>query len=102
MSTLHTVPRSPFRDTALESCLRVARAGSALLLLEDGVYAALAGTAVEPLVRGALERLDVFVLAPDLAARGFADAPLIEGVTRVDHAGFVDLAVNHERVQGWP
>ena len=45
MATLHTVSRSPFRDVALESCLRVALPGSAVLLLEDGVYGALASGA---------------------------------------------------------
>ncbi len=44
MSILHTVNKSPFEKNNLESCLRYAKSGSAILLIEDGIYAALAGT----------------------------------------------------------
>ena len=37
---LHIVNKSPQERSTLESCLRVARPGSALLLIEDAVYAA--------------------------------------------------------------
>ena len=100
--TLHTVARSPFERAALASCLRVARPGASLLLMEDAVYAALAGTAVSDLVGDALARIDVYVLEPDLAARGVADAERVAGVRAVDYGGFVDLAVAHDRVVSWP
>ncbi len=102
MSTLHTVARSPFERSALASCLRVARRGSGVLLIEDAVYAALAGTCEDALVTEALERCAVYVLGPDLAARGLAESRLVEGVVVVDYGGFVDLAVAHDRVLAWP
>ena len=37
---LHTINKSPFQNSALENCLRLARDGDVILLLEDGVYAA--------------------------------------------------------------
>jgi len=37
---LHIVNKSPFENSSLDSCLRVAAKGAALLLIEDGVYAA--------------------------------------------------------------
>ena len=40
---LHTVNKSPFERNALESCLRLAASGASVLLIEDGVVAALAG-----------------------------------------------------------
>ena len=43
---LHTVNKSPFDHNSLESCLKFARKGSAVLLIEDGVYAAARDTAV--------------------------------------------------------
>ena len=101
MGVLHTVNKSPFERTALQSCLRVARAGSALLLYEDAVYAALAGTAFEPAVCAAAQRLRVFVLEPDLEARGVHRSRLVEAVQRVDYAGFVDLAIEHDNVSAW-
>jgi tRNA 2-thiouridine synthesizing protein B len=42
----------------------------------------------------------VYVLGPDLAARGL-DGKAVEGITVVDYAGFVDLTVNHDRTQSW-
>ncbi len=44
MSTLHTVNKSPFATQALLSCLNHAKAGDAVLLIEDGVYGGLGGT----------------------------------------------------------
>ena len=34
MATLHTVNKSPFERNTLESCLRLAKKGSAVLLLK--------------------------------------------------------------------
>jgi tRNA 2-thiouridine synthesizing protein B len=101
MSILHTVNKSPFERNALESCLKFATDGAALLLFEDGVYAALKGTSAEPHVTDALGRLKVYVLGPDLQARGFSEARIIEGINVVDYAGFVDLAAENEKVQAW-
>ena len=98
---LHTVNKSPFEKTSLESCLRVAVDGSAIILIEDAVYAALDDTALAERVRGGLERLSIYVLAPDLEARGLVGEKLIEGIEPLDYGGFVDLAVAHETVHAW-
>ncbi len=98
---LHTVNKSPFEKTSLDTCLRLVRPGSAILLLEDAVYAAARGTAVEPKVKQALALHAVFALGPDLKARGLDAGRLIEGVQVVDYGGFVDLVVAHDKVQGW-
>lgn len=97
---LHIVHKSPFQTSALASCLRLAQAGSALLLIEDGVYAATTGSAAEPRMREACGRLKVYALKPDLDARGVA-AKVVEGVTLIDYAGFVDLAVQYPTSQSW-
>ena len=101
MSTLHTVNKSPFEKCALDSCLGVAQPGSALLLTEDGVYAALRGTKIEQRVRDAIEGLSIYVLVPDLAARGMEESRLIERIGVVDYAGFVDLVEAHDKVHAW-
>jgi tRNA 2-thiouridine synthesizing protein B len=98
---LHTVNKSPFEKNSLDSCLRLAKKGSSLLLIEDGVYAAMKGTSIEPKVLAATADLKVFVLGPDLKARGLDEGKLIDGVQVVDYAGFVDLAVEHDKVQAW-
>jgi tRNA 2-thiouridine synthesizing protein B len=101
VSLLHTVNKSPFERDSLASCLRLARPGAAILLIEDGVYAAVRGTVHEPRTREALDRFSLYVLGPDLEARGMEDERLIEGVRVVDYAGFVELAIKHDNVQAW-
>ncbi len=98
---LHTVNKSPFERNALNSCLRLAKKGSAVLLIEDGVYAAVAGTAVSEQVSGRVAELSIYVLGPDAAARGLSGTALIEGVQVVDYEGFVDLVAEHDASQAW-
>lgn len=98
---LHTVNKSPFERDSLSTCLRLARQGSDVLLIEDAVYAALGGTRFEADLRGALERCAIFALAEDLEARGIGLHTLIPGIEVVDYAGFVDLAVRNDSVQSW-
>jgi tRNA 2-thiouridine synthesizing protein B len=97
---LHTVNKSPFESKALESCLRFARKGSAVLLIEDGVYAAARGTALSKQVEAAMGSVAIYALAPDVAARGMQNR-VMDGVRLVDYGGFVDLVVEHNAVQSW-
>lgn len=101
MSTLHTVNKSPFEKPSLDACLAHVTAGASVLLIEDGVYAATQSTAVEERVKQALDSVKLFVLGPDLQARGMAADRLIDGINVVDYAGFVDLAAEHDKVQAW-
>jgi len=96
---LHIVNKSPADRPSLATVLRVARSG-AILLIEDAVYAATRGSASEAMVREALARFKVYVLTPDLEARGLADR-VLEGVTGVDYGGFVDLVAEHPNCQSW-
>ncbi|MGC1953396.1 MAG: sulfurtransferase complex subunit TusB [Gammaproteobacteria bacterium] len=101
MTMLHIVNKSPFEKTALDSCLRYAQQGSAVLLIEDGVYAALRGTSLSEKMRRALETVKVYALEPDLKTRGMDQSRLLDGVELVDYGGFVDLTVAHDIVQSW-
>jgi tRNA 2-thiouridine synthesizing protein B len=97
---LHTVNKSPFENKALESCLKYARKGSAVLLIEDGVYAASRNTAVSKAIEAAMKDVAIYALAPDVAARGMQNR-VMDGVRLVDYGGFVDLVVEHNAVQSW-
>ena len=97
---LHIVNKSPLERNALESCLRVAQDGGAILLIEDAVYAATRGNESEAKLRDALSRLRIYALAPDLEARGMHER-VIEGVGTVDYGGFVDLVAEHKNCQSW-
>jgi len=97
---LHIVNKSPFQTSTLDTCLRMAQPGHALLLIEDGIYAATTGSATEERVRQACATLKVYALQPDMDARGVT-VKLIDGVTLVDYGGFVDLTVEHRTSHSW-
>jgi tRNA 2-thiouridine synthesizing protein B len=96
---LHIINKSPLTNSALDSCLRVAQSGD-ILLIEDAVYAATSGNAFEGKIREAMGRFKIYVLQPDLEARGFADR-VIAGVSSVDYGGFVDLTTTNKNCQSW-
>ena len=96
---LHIINKSPLMNSSLDSCLRVAQSGD-ILLIEDAVYAATTGNTFESKIREALGSFKVYVLNPDLEARGLADR-IIEGVLPVDYSGFVDLTTTNKNCQSW-
>ncbi|MCB1695854.1 MAG: sulfurtransferase complex subunit TusB [Halioglobus sp.] len=94
--TLHTLNASP-ASAAFADCLRLLTAGDALLLMGDGVYAALAGCShrAELDTSGAM----LYVLRDDAAAAGVLDR--VDGVTVVDIDGFVTLSEQYARQLAW-
>jgi tRNA 2-thiouridine synthesizing protein B len=97
---LHIVNKSPAQTTALASCLRLAQDGQAVLLTEDAVYAATPSMAASSGLAAAAKRLQVFVLLPDVQARGIAGKLIAEART-VGYDGFVDLVAEHPNNQSW-
>lgn len=97
---LHIVNKSPYEKSALDSCLRVAQPGSAVILIEDGVYAAARGGSAAGKLQSAAASLKLYVLAADVEARGLKER-VIDGVTLVDYAGFVELVASHPTNQSW-
>lgn len=101
MSVLHIINKSPFEKNSLDTCLRLAKKGSAVLLIEDAIYATQKNTAVEHKIDTALVKHSVFALEPDLDARGIDKKSIIEGISLVDYDGFVQLATEYKAVQSW-
>jgi tRNA 2-thiouridine synthesizing protein B len=97
---LHTVNKSPFEKNAFADCLRHAQPGSTLLLIEDGVYAAMRGTQHSARVEQAAKTVWILALRPDVEARGLQDK-LLAGIALIDYDGFVDLVVEHTAVMPW-
>ena len=95
---LHTVNKSPFQNSALESCLRLVQKGDIILLLEDGVYAAATGTVKSSLIEQAVKQHVVYVMEADLQARGLDQ--LIKSVRIASYGDFVDLVEQHP-VHAW-
>jgi tRNA 2-thiouridine synthesizing protein B len=96
---LHVVNKSPLERTALDACLRVAQPGSGVLLIEDGIFAAVKGTAAAANLKKA-DGVTVYALWPDVEARGMQDR-MLDSVKMVDYGGFVDLVAEHATVQSW-
>lgn len=101
MSILHTVNKSPFEKSAFKSCLDHAKSGDAVLLIEDGVYAATTGTAAAKQIADRNGEVALYALGADLEARGISEGSVLEGVSVVDYGGFVDLVAEHDVSQAW-
>jgi tRNA 2-thiouridine synthesizing protein B len=127
LSTLHTVNKSAFGSDALAACLRVARSGDAIVLLEDGVYstidtAALVGAGpARDLVgpgpardivaehqsrAGPAPTVDsagirIYALREDLQARGIPAEQLPAHVEPIAYKDFVALVCTHARTVSW-
>jgi len=99
MAMLHTVNKSPFDSSTLDACLGLAKSGSTVLLIEDGVYAATRGNAASDKIANA-NGISFCVLGPDLQARGL-ESKLADGIKVVDYEGFVNLVAEHDTVQSW-
>jgi tRNA 2-thiouridine synthesizing protein B len=97
---LHIVNKSATERSSLESCLRMATKGSAVLLIEDAVYAATKGSVAATKIQAAMADLQIYALAPDMEARGMAGR-VLDGVKLVDYGGFVDLVTEHSTCQSW-
>lgn len=101
MGMLHIVNKSPFERNTLESCIRLASNGASLLLIEDGIYGAMNGSVKAQEIKDKTVNIKLYVLGPDLRARGMSEDQLIDGVSVVDYGGFVDLVTEHDKVQSW-
>jgi tRNA 2-thiouridine synthesizing protein B len=95
---LHIINKSPYDRPALNSALQTGE--GAILMIEDGVYAAAKGGAEEAKIKAAMGKFKFYALTADLEARGIADR-VIDGITAVDYAGFVDLVAEHKTNQSW-
>lgn len=98
---LHIINSSPTQTTALQSCLLRIRSGNTLLLIENGVYAALKSEINDGVWRGLPGEVRLFVLESDLDARGLSKDEVDDRFDAVDYAGFVDLVEKSAAVQSW-
>lgn len=94
---LHTLTHS-FSHVDAEILLRTVQRDDALLLIQDGVTGAIVKS---PWLAAIVEKgVVVYALREDLEARGFLSR-IIEEVTVVGYAEFVDLSVVHYPQMAW-
>ncbi len=95
--TLHQVSRAPAEGEAAALCARHARAGDAVILIENAVVLALADA--NAATNSWPADVIVHVLRADLLARGLAAAPL--RAIAIDDDAWVALTERHARVVSW-
>jgi len=94
---LHTLNASP-ASPAFADCIRLLRKGDALLLLGDGVYAAIKGTRACIALKNT--GAELYLLQPDTAAAGLLGR-IDDDLGLVDHDGFVALTERFPKQQAW-
>ena len=94
---LHTLRQSPFQCDISEM-LRYVQPGDDLLLIEDGVIAALNNSRALELLLSA--PITVNVLREDVEARGL-DVQISPRIGRVDYTDFVRLVIKHDQQFAW-
>lgn len=94
---LHTLSHSPWQCD-MTALLRTLREGDDLLLLSDGVIAALEGGQYLELLLNA--PITVHVLKEDIDARGLA-GQISSNAVRVGYTDFVGLTLKHETQMRW-
>lgn len=93
---LHTLNASP-ASRAFAECLRLVAPGDSILLLGDGVYAAVTGTAARAQLEATGAHLHV--LQQDAAAAGILEQ--LACADTLDMAGFVALSERYPRQLAW-
>ncbi|HBZ15128.1 sulfurtransferase complex subunit TusB [Pantoea sp. BRR-3P] len=94
---LFTLLQSPWQCD-IDSLLLLLQEGDDLLLLQDGVTAALAGS--QMLVKLNATPAMLWVLEEDVVARGLVER-ISTKVARLDYTGFVALTAKHQQQVAW-
>jgi tRNA 2-thiouridine synthesizing protein B len=95
---LHIVNQAPFNRSCLADCLRVCEAQAALILIEDGVYAARADGEWAQRIFAKIDK--VYALDADIAARGLT-GKTAANIIGVDYAEFVQLCCEYSSTHSW-
>ncbi|EOC1303197.1 sulfurtransferase complex subunit TusB [Cronobacter dublinensis] len=94
---LYTLSRSPWQ-TDLDALLRLVRPGDDILLMQDGVVAALNDSRFLSVLLASPAR--VCALENDIEARGLV-AQISRNVATIGYTDFVELTVKHASQMAW-
>ena len=93
---LHSLNASP-ASAAYRDCLAYLQPGDALVLMGDGVYAAMAGTGAADELAG--RNVELYALDTDARLAGITELAL--GVHMIDMRELVRLSERYPRQQAW-
>lgn len=99
MMVLHTINKSPFSHSVFADCLNSLAGKQAVLLIEDGVFAALENTNSAKQIAQHPE-IEFYALDTDLKARGI-EQQLTSNISVINDQGFVKLVTECSTVQSW-
>ena len=97
---LHIISKSPFKHDAFVSAMRALSENDAVLLIEDGVYAAQNIAELSSAIIAAPTAVEFYALAADLQARGIQGL-VNPAIAQVDDFDFVKLTENHTPCISW-
>tara|TARA_B110000438_G_scaffold229539_1_gene224338 strand:- start:186 stop:488 length:303 start_codon:yes stop_codon:yes gene_type:complete len=99
MDVLHIVNKSPSQSNVLDSCIHRTEPGSAILLIEDAIYALFKYNELNTKHKN-LAKIKVYALADDVIARGATEwSP--DNIKLIDYAGFVKLTELYQSSVSW-
>jgi tRNA 2-thiouridine synthesizing protein B len=96
--TLHTLNKR--RTDLVQLCISALASGDSLLLLEDGVFAALGGADSLLDITGLPTGIALYALTEDLVARGVSEK-IPDVFTRTTYRDFVSLSLTCSKVVNW-
>ena len=88
---LHLITASPFQNTSMRDCLKIAQPGDAIVLLADAVYAATVELAPHA-------QIDIFALAEQMQTRGIIPPNWLQTINCDE---LVALTCRHHPVKTW-
>ncbi|WP_409158798.1 sulfurtransferase complex subunit TusB [Pectobacterium sp. B2J-2] len=94
---LHTLSYSPYQ-VDLDTLLRSLGSGDVVVLLQDGVIAALTGGSI--IHRLLDSAVPLYALRSDVVARGMTEQ-ISNSVVLIDYNEFVQLTVEHSQQLAW-
>ncbi len=94
---LHLIFSAPLETAILQ---RIGK-NDAILFLENAVLCLLKNSKYQTVISELLADCRVFVLKQDIETRGIHPDELMPNLTVIEYADWVDLTVQHPKVQSW-
>ena len=98
-TVLHIINSSKTSELFSENTVEMIATTDAILFIENGIYRAVSSAQNQALL--GQQQAPIYVLLPDLKARGFDQQELLDNVNAVDYEGFVDLTARYDTSVSW-
>lgn len=100
-TALHIIDRSIRDPSRLNHVLNRSGPKSAILFIQDSVYALTASNTAAKSVARCMKTNTVYALSADLKARGIGADEIVSGIILIDYPEFVDLTLACPKINRW-